>query len=283
MMSIFNQPYPHEVSAKKQLGVALLCGLLVFLFLRIFQPFGLNRVEQSLTLLTALYGAITFSIVAFSGYLQLKFPQFFSEKEWTVGKNILLYAILIFIIGIGNFLLTVSFLGIPISFFTFLSFQFFTITVGLMVVSALTMIRYARLLKHYRSGAETMDKLIGTPDAIAAPLTTDVVITSENEKEKFQFSPDAILYIESADNYCKVIHRQNKEIRTTIIRSTLKRIESMLPEGFFRCHRSFIVRVKNIRHVSGNSQGYRLHFEHTTETIPVARGSGRELKERLGS
>jgi DNA-binding LytR/AlgR family response regulator len=165
------------------------------------------------------------------------------------------------------------------------NFQFFTLSVGLVIVSALTMIRYVRLLKHYEKGAKELDRSLAVSDDRSnktAPNTNKkIVITSDNEKERIELPESAVLFIESADNYSKIVYTDGNHTKTAIIRSSLKRTESLLTGTFYRCHRSFIVQLGNVQHISGNSQGYRLHFKNSDQAIPVARGSGKELKEKL--
>mgnify|MGYP000580841126 CR=1 FL=1 len=86
-----NQPYPFNNELKKELLSSLLFGLFIFLFLIIFQPFGLsNYRSESKVLNLAGYGMVTtvvlFLLSRLSGVI---LPQWYSQKTWTVGKNIL--------------------------------------------------------------------------------------------------------------------------------------------------------------------------------------------------
>lgn len=58
-----------------------------------------------------------------------------------------------------------------------------------------------------------------------------------------------------------------------MLRSTLRRMEDALASWpqFFRCHRTYLVNLDKVAHVSGNAQGYRLHLEGLDDTIPVSR------------
>lgn len=40
---------------------------------------------------------------------------------------------------------------------------------------------------------------------------------------------------------------------------------------FYRCHRTYIVNLQKVKHISGNAQGYKLHLENIDTLIPVSR------------
>jgi DNA-binding LytR/AlgR family response regulator len=107
-------------------------------------------------------------------------------------------------------------------------------------------------------------------------------LKSDSEKESVQLFLNDLFFIESADNYCRVYYRREKKIISVMLRSTLKRFEDQLkyPE-VFRCHRTYVVNLRNVHKVSGNSQGYRLHFKDFDQTVPVSRKIGDDIHERL--
>lgn len=100
---LLKQPYP--IIENKWLIITPI-SLFVTSFLVIFQPFGLGTIENQLKLYIFIgYGAITFLILIFDLNLIPKlFKQFFDEKNWTVGKNLLFIFIILFTIGLGNFI-----------------------------------------------------------------------------------------------------------------------------------------------------------------------------------
>ncbi len=68
---------------------------------------------------------------------------------------------------------------------------------------------------------------------------------------------DNILYIESADNYSKIIYLNKSEISHYLLRNTLKKIEHKYGNDtpITRCHRSYLVnmdRVEILKKVKGN-------------------------------
>jgi signal transduction histidine kinase len=284
---ILNQPYPRAHSFNRQLVNAVLGAIIVTVFLRIFQPFGFGQAPvTNLNLFALGYGLVTFlTLIAFAFFERI-LPDWFVEERWTVGKNILLYVFLIFCIGSINLYYTSFMTGMPLSLKTFFNFQLYTLSITFIVVSALTMVKYFKMVNFYRAeGLKVQEEVESIKEEEEKnPIAENpiIVFKSENEKENLQIPLTSLLYIEAADNYCKFFYQINGKLTSSILRSSLKKIEEQVtyPE-LFRCHRTYIVQLKNVSRVSGNSQGYRLHFENINESVPVARRMNDEIHNRL--
>ena len=80
--------------------------------------------------------------------------------------------------------------------------------------------------------------------------------------------PEEILYVEAFDNY-SYIHFASKKI---LVPHTLKSIEEKLSSQFFvRSHKSFLVNLNRITHISGN------YLQIANQRLRV----GKVYKERL--
>jgi len=51
---------------------------------------------------------------------------------------------------------------------------------------------------------------------------------------------------------------------------------------FLRCHRAFIVNLKHVKQIKGNSKNARIVFDQKLEEIPVSRSQFKIIKEQLG-
>jgi two-component system LytT family response regulator len=60
---------------------------------------------------------------------------------------------------------------------------------------------------------------------------------------------DSVLFIRAEANYVEFVH----DAGTTLSLMTLKRVEELLPEGFVRTHRSWIVNWRRINRIEDNS------------------------------
>ena len=293
MFDLLRQPYPLETEAAARWRAVLISGLVVGLFLFVFRPFGINDTPvANLTAFIWGYGLVTAVTVAAGMFVgPALLPGLYNEERWTVGKNILLFLVIVFFIGAANWFYTHAFAGLPLAFDSFLVFQFYTLSVSVVVASAGTLFRYALNLKQYQSSAQELSHALhetgsAATEALPQPvvLPTPVTLRSATDKDEITVTPETFLYVESADNYSDVCFLENGLVQHRLIRSSLKRVEDLLSQPFaFRCHRSFIVNLYKVESVTGNSQGYKLHVRDADKTIPVARRLNDELSDRLKS
>lgn len=117
----------------------------------------------------------------------------------------------------------------------------------------------------------------GVGDESSAPLER---ISVEELGEYRVISVDEILWIEADEGFAAV-HTEDGAHLTDF---SLKALEENLDEEcFFRCHRSFIVRLDAIRRISPSGAGtYRLVVgDSDDETVPLARSRAPDLKARI--
>jgi DNA-binding LytR/AlgR family response regulator len=110
-----------------------------------------------------------------------------------------------------------------------------------------------------------------------------MMVIQSDTSETAEFPLPDLLYIEASDNYSTLYWKNGDSLEKKMLRVNLKSIEAQLNNAFIiRCHRSFIVNVNAITHVRGNTNGYKLDMRDTDFTIPVSRGKGREVIEKIG-
>ena len=147
--NLLNEPYPFSSSLQKSIRSSLIFGAFVFCFLYFLQPFGINNWQSDTKTLQLLgYGLVT-TFCLFSNYLvfSILFQKWYSEKTWTVGKNILFTTIVFFTIGLGNLLYSVSQDFLDFSLKSFWFYQGLTLAVGIFPVVISTLFVYNLRLK----------------------------------------------------------------------------------------------------------------------------------------
>ena len=284
ILKILLQPYPKEWKLNNGFRMAFVSGLIVAAFLWVFKPFDIDQTPvKNINLFILGYGAVTTAVVLLFLPLPLIFKDFFNEDNWTVGKNIAFFVFNFFFIGIGNLLYTHFTAGLPLMWGSFLFFQFVTVSVAFVVAGFFTLLKYSRTLNLNVAEAKQIEQEVHNIENKNS--VTEYILRSENDKDEvLKLTSSSLLYIESADNYSKVVFKEKDKIKSVLLRSSLKRTENQIPHPFiFRCHRSFLVNLSLVDSVSGNSQGYRLHFPNCQDSIPVARRTGEELHIRLRS
>lgn len=110
-----------------------------------------------------------------------------------------------------------------------------------------------------------------------------VVLQGENQNERLSVDAADIAFLEAQDNYVQVFYVDKGVLQRRMLRTTLRKMEDTLTDfpAFFRCHRTYVVNFDRVEKVSGNAQGYRLHFTGIIETVPVSRSLNEEVKRRL--
>jgi len=100
-----------------------------------------------------------------------------------------------------------------------------------------------------------------------------VEIYSDRSKDVIKLDASNLLLIEAAGNYAKIVFAEENKIKTTLILATMKLLESQLAnyQQFSRCHKSYIVNLKKVKKVLGNSHGYKLEIPGIDDLVPVSR------------
>jgi DNA-binding LytR/AlgR family response regulator len=237
------------------------------------------------------------------------FKNFFDEAKWTVFNQILWEILTVFTIGAGNYFFThriVDYLSdLDYGTMSFLWFQKITLAIAIIPIIVLTLLTQIYLLKKNLKAAEEINAQIRATsqdaemidlqveadsrdvpkEAVAEPAHKQkFVLKSDNLRETLEVDPDDLLLIESVGNYVEVTYLKEKEkVETTLLRSTLRRIERQLKEYpfLFKCHRGFIVNINRIKRANGNAQGYELHLEGVDKEIPVSRSYLKKFRENI--
>ena len=107
-------------------------------------------------------------------------------------------------------------------------------------------------------------------------------LKADNGKDKLGLTLEHLLFIEAQDNYVAVFHRENESVKKSLLRTTMKKLESQL-QAFpvVRCHRSFLINISSVQKVTGNNHQLKLHIERVDVPIPVSRSYIPLLEEQL--
>jgi DNA-binding LytR/AlgR family response regulator len=209
------------------------------------------------------------------------FPNWYSEKTWTVGKNIFYTTLVFFIIGFGNLLYSVSrgFLDFSIESFWF--YQGLTLAVGIFPVVVSTLFVYNIRLKRMVLEAAQLNQEVNNK---TENNSDQITIPSQNKSEELNLNVEALLAIKAVENYIEVYANENGKLTKTILRNTLKNAEESLAtiKNISKCHRSYLVNLKQVQHFSGNAQGLTLDFGNLVDlSVPVSRAYVYSIKSSL--
>jgi hypothetical protein len=276
-----SQPYPSEGNKWK---LILSISIFISLFMMIFQPFGLSelRHENKLFILGG-YGLATFVTLIFNLiFLPLLARNAFRDEKWIVGKELLFLFWVLFTLGLGNLAYSSWTMGFKLTFNNVLFFQFYTLSVGIIPITVLTLVKFNYLNRQNLAEAQQLSTKLTRPGSDTKRLKT-VNILSENEKEGVSVPVDEIIFIKSDGNYITVGYQEHGKAATFLLRNTLKYACDLLEDVpfIYQCHRSWLVNLDKISGVNGNSQGFRLIMEGYDEQIPVARNNSRQFRNMI--
>jgi hypothetical protein len=297
ILSFLNKPFPRTLSSRRNIINNFLIGCFVAFFLIVFQPFHINNWATShKTLKLAGFGFVSFVVpFLFNSLTEIVFPKHILEDRWKVRHEILIILALLFCIALGN-LLYCFLLGITtVSFVGFLNTMLATVLLGIFPIALHVMVKHNSLVKINQNQASLINEKIShsskpslVNDAVEEITTAGkdivetIVFVAENEKDSLTLNVTQLLYVESADNYCNIVYNEDGKLKRQLLRSSLKRLESQIQsETILRCHRTFIVNLKNIHNMEGNAAGYKLSFTDTTISVPVSRNFASNVIHKL--
>ncbi len=281
MFSFLNQPISLITAWPAILKRYSLVGLFVAFFLIVFQPFGTANVQiPNKSLFLSGYGWITFiSLTLIIGGLPRLFPGLFEEGKWVVWKQMVLLGIGLSLCFLCCYLYMNFWFGWRLSINSFLGFYSIALAIAVIPVIIITLVEYIFHLKSNQAVANTLNEQIQP----SIPTDTIIQFKDENDRVDFTIPLDQLFFIKAANNYVEVNYLEADQIKKYLLRNSIRNIEQQLPNpSIKRCHRSYIVNMDKVGRITGNAQGYKLHFPFTAEyVVPVSRSKGKELLELM--
>lgn len=246
--------------------------LLAFGFNYFFRPFDVYEPEHKMDYFwISLIHSLTPVVIYILFLPFLRKPDM--DNRWNVGKEILLIAIFLFLIGIAQFLIRDIIYENPNNW----SWRYFieeiknTFLAGVLLISILISINFNRLNSQNIKKAA---RFHFEKDQLPSKITThSISIKTQVKSDDFELDPANLLFAKSDGNYTE-LHIQNGEaIEKYLKRISIKDLESQLASilTIIRTHRSYLVNLGFLEKVTGNAQGYRLHLKNTDNLVPVSR------------
>lgn len=255
---LINTPFPRPKRSKANLLKILGIGFVCSLFVIFFKPFGIENTSGvwyynlyviSIGLLLSL------SIIIVEWIIPLAIPKAF--RNWTIGKALLWYTLVVLIIGAVVFVYK-SYLG-GYSEFTVLEYFF---VIGRTFLIALTVSFF--IIGIYQ--------FLNRKVLAGISVNEDYFITSQNGKE-LKLRLKDILYISSDDNYVNIHYNSDDGRKKMLFRSSLKNIASQIINPLSpmkRCHRKFIININYFEIEKATSRSTTIKLKSNEDIIPVS-------------
>jgi hypothetical protein len=280
------QPFPNLMERKFNWLIIISVSLFIGFFLWFFQPFGLNRADlphKGLFLFG--YGGVTFIVLTlFIMILPLFSPATFSNKKWTVGKHILWVTFILLTIGSGNYVYTYTFIDVmQWHWKIIILFILFTMVIGIIPVSIVTLIDVNRKLKKNMETASNINKEIHQNTSDNIDKNEVLILRGKNKNETLTIKEDQFYFLCSEGNYVQIYYQEGTDFKQKMLRNTLHNISQQLQNSgtIVQCHRAYMVNTDKIIKAEGNAQGFKLKLKDLSEKIPVSRKFVPTVKRNL--
>ena len=81
----------------------------------------------------------------------------------------------------------------------------------------------------------------------------------------------------------KVCHLRSDEVRTDMLRATMKQMEETLQDYpmIVRCHRAFLVNLGQVEQIVSHSGSTQLLIKHCHESLPVSRSNMAQVRAAI--
>lgn len=298
LLTLLRSPYPLLMKRWKSV---LIPSCIVFFILFMFQPFGISQMGERKIWVLLGYAAVSILALSITVYV---FPVLFShyhrEKNWTFGKELLATFSACLLIAIGNWLYTSCIFGRHILSWSgfWLSLIWVAILAPFPIVFFMMWDRNLQLSRNLkeavglnlilskRNQVEEEMESVETDEAAARSGAAGEpchLVFSGGAKDVLKVDADTLLYIEAEGNYICVVYRDAGKLHQRLLRGTMKQAEEATGACpyILRCHRAFLVNVRAVVKVDGNSQGYRLRLDDCKDEVPVSRGYAKEVQNLI--
>lgn len=281
MVNMLNKPYPILLNKWK---LAIYVSLFISFFLSVFQPFGLQFLAiENKSIVLAGYGMVTFLILLVDlVIIPILLKEIFREENWTVWKQIVWLIFIVLTISIGNYGYSIIFkITHWVGLRGFFIFILFTVPIAIIPIIVITFITQNVYLKRNLKLSEQINDGIKEKPS---DTINNKKINFNSGVQTYSFSLSEILFLESDGNYVEINYLENEQIKTQLIRNTLKNISVAIhATELFKCHRAFMVNLTNVEKVKGNSHGISIKMKYTEKEIPVSRSNTKAFTEQLKS
>jgi len=282
-----NSPFPYYLNDERK-NTLLVLAVSVFLFFFLWSvhiaqmPEKLNKI----ILITIISFVVLFGHIVLLPRIA---PVLFDPVNWTVRKYILFNTWKLFVIGaicsvlffyMGLYPECSSVWEVALHFYPFL--VMYGIIPLVLVTLVLNTIFLQDNLRDAIHANRELEKIRALKTKTESPASSSSLTIYSDTNETLTIKLPDLLFVEANDNYSTFHWMNGHGLEKKMLRVNLKNVESQLNNSFtLRCHRSFIVNVNKIDHISGNTNGYKLNIRSTDFTIPVSRTKGKEVIEKI--
>lgn len=272
----FQNSLNYPKSRKFKFTLAFLSSVFIYLFLIFFQPFGVNNYQSNENISWELAMGIIWIIPIV--FFTITINEFVLRPKLNLNKkNILLIPWFIYYlisIGTSSFLLY-NYLGDfhDFSFSSYVKHIFEISTVFIFpFFGTLFFYNYSRITKDYAETLSVSNNL--------SELKEVLLLKGDYKKDQIALRLNAIIYIESLDNYLGITFLENDQIKKHLVRSTLSKMAGLINnELFVQCNRSIIINLFHFESIKKNTPGLVLKLKSVENPIKISKSKTSNVLE----
>ncbi len=259
--------------------------------LAVFKPFGLETWQwQAYVHLVAL-GVIGFSICMITDVILkyvVKMPRSFKKgAEYIIRRNLWFQLINTPLVALGiclyrHFVLSDHIEGNQFSLVNYLE------TLAIIAFCSFAIGLYWRFKFRSKYLSMELEEIRELNEKLSTPLPHreglgESILLRGTTNESVTLQISHLLYIEAVGNYVKVNHSLNDQVRTDMLRATMKQMEETLQDYpmIVRCHRAFLVNLGQVEQIVSHSGSTQLLIKHCHESLPVSRSNMAQVKAAI--
>ena len=277
-------------SHKETISIRFISTAFIILAIAIFKPFGLDAERwQTFLHLLGLFVLGLFSCFITEVILQfiVRLPRSYERGiNYIISRNLrfqlintLLVALLICLYRhfVMSSLVESNRLSLSNYIETLAIIAFLSFAIGLYW-------RFKFRSKYLAMELEELRQLNKELKEMQKPRLQELTLTgTTNESVTLQISH--LLYIEAVGNYVKVNHLRDGQVRSDMLRTTMKQMEETLQDYpmIVRCHRAFLVNLGQVEQIVSHSGSTQLLIRQCHEYLPVSRSNMAQVKAAIAS
>jgi hypothetical protein len=269
-LKTFQNPYPYYY---KEIPVGYLAAIIFLMsmgFNYLFEPFEVYRPEHRMHYfwisMVHSGNALLVALVWFRIWNRQV-----NEEKWTTGKEMLLIAGYLLVVGLSQFLVRDVIYDNPFNWTGRYLYEEIrnTFLVGILFACILIPLNFWRLQRSHRHQADQFIPTLQGPRADPVPIS----IGTRQKSDDFEIHPEELLLAKAEGNYLEIYMLAEAKMEKIIKRMTLKDLENQLGHlpNFCKTHRSYLVNLSSVEQVKGNAQGLQLIIPGLSFTVPVSR------------
>ncbi len=256
--------YPISKSVKEILVSSLAAGLLVYLFLIIFQPFGTEGFNHPYKYLILFPYTLIFGAAFFISSLC-----FYRFNDWNLGSELFKIFVILLLGSVFSYFYNSLFIShVKLSFENYGYMFLYCLAIGIPISAIYILSRYIYLKNNH----EHIARDINRQSINEIQHRKKTVLTITTHATELKIAENDFLCVRSMENYCTVYFLENHKVKKLLLRISLSNILVQVEtDTIKRCHRSYIVNLGKVKSLKGNAQGYKMILTETDFEIPVSR------------